>query len=362
LASIYAVYAGGVTAALLLCLPVITLGFALNWKVGVLGLILAGCFMLGLCLNLLGRLCGFYALGDFTQPIESEPTPALLPDPGVMPSTDGAGRHPAVPIPTASPAEREPVPVSSEVTAQAPAPGTGAVSVSPARTSNTPAVAAVPIATPRGAAPIDAVPARPAANAVAATTPALPALLDASERIDPILQRFEQDPAGALRALEDLRQSFAPHPQVLVALCICRHRNGEIDEAVSLATTVVPICFERGHVQLAAQVFKQLRREVDRLGLNREQTLIVGDALLKKGDLPGAGAAYSSAIGRDPGETRAVKGLIQVAAVYVDQRNKPEAALKVYDYLLKHCGDSSHAEFVRESRDRCRKLVAPPVG
>ena len=297
LLSVYVVYAGGVSMAALLALPLIMLGFQPSWKFGVFCLALAGCFMLGLCLNLLGRLCGFYALGDFADPVEAE-----------------SAHQPVATLPSS------PVPVMP----------------------SSPVVSAAP--------------------KTRVSTAVLPALLDAAQRIDPILKRFKQDPGGALRALDDLSESFAPHPQVLVALCVCRHRNGDVERAVQLAQTVVPICFERGHVQLAAQVFKQLRRESERLGLNREQILTIGDALLKKGDLAGSGAAYSTAIGRDPGETRAVKGLLQIAGVYMNERGKPEAALKAYDYLLKHCSDSPLTEFMREGRAHCRRQLAQPVG
>jgi len=314
LLSVYVVYAGGVCMAALLALPLVVLGFQPSWKFGVFCLALAGCFMLGLCLNLLGRLCGFYALGDFADPIEGESAPAMLPDPGITPMTEGADHQPVATLPLS------PVPV----------------------------VPSIPVVS--------------AAPKTRVSTAVLPALLDAARRIDPILKRFKQDPDGALRALDDLSESFAPHPQVLVALCVCRHRNGDVERAVHLAQTVVPICFERGHVQLAAQVFKQLRRESEHLGLNREQILTIGDALLKKGDLAGSGAAYSTAIGRDPGETRAVKGLLQIAGVYMNERGKPEAALKAYDYLLKHCSDSPLAEFMREGRTHCRKQLAQPVG
>ena len=46
----------------------------------------------------------------------------------------------------------------------------------------------------------------------------------------------------------------------------------------------------------------------------------------------------------------------------MNERGKPEAALKAYDYLLKHCADSPLAEFMREGRAHCRKQLAQPVG
>jgi hypothetical protein len=310
LASIYAVYTGGVGMALLLCFPIVMLAFLPSWKLGVLFIGLAGCFLLGLALNLLGRLCGFFALGDFGDPEIAEHTQQTPPEidrrPTGPPIEGDEGRRPAQP----------------------------------------------------GISPPAAIPLSPAV----ATAHGLPALLDATERIVPIMKRFQTDPQGALGALEDLRQAFAPHPQVLVALCVCRHRTGAIDESVKLAQTVVPMCFDRGHVQLAAQVYKELRREVEQLGLNREQVLIVADALLKKGDLAGAGAAYSTVVGIDPGEPRAVKGLLQVAEGYLHVRSKPDHAIKVYEYLLKHCADSPLAEFMHRGLEQCRKRIPQPVG
>jgi len=293
LATIYAVYTGGVGMAVLLSFPVVMLAFLPSWKLGALVLGLAGCFVLGLALNLLGRLCGFFALGDFAGPDEMAFASQGAPDSGQAP-------------------------VAPQASTQSPAQPTQAAA-------------------------------------------GLPALLDAADRIGPITQRFQTDPAGALGALEDLRRAFAPHPQVLVALCVCRHRAGEIEESVKLAQVVVPMCFERGHTQLAARVYKELRREVAQLGLKREQILIVADALLKKGDLAGAGAAYSTAIGIDSGETRAVKGLLQVAEGYLYSRSNPDDAIKVYGYLLKHCADSPLAEFMHKGHQQCRKQLPQPV-
>jgi hypothetical protein len=347
LACIYAVYTGGVALAALLCLPPIVMSFQPSPTLGVLVLGLSACFLIGLGLNLLGRLCGFFALGDSIEPADCLPQPAVPPQSELDP--DGGGPT-TTQLPEPGLAHR-----SSE---QAPDQDSNAV----------PGFVAHPL--PGGPAPAQRSQAtRSPGETSAAEPPAAqpatapkPALLDASLRVDSIVERFGRDPAGALRALEELRESFAPHPQVLAALCLCRHRNGETAEAVRLAQAVLPLCFDRGHVQLAAQLYKQLRHEVDQLGLNREQILTLAEALLKKGDLVGAGAAFSTAIARDPGENRAVKGLLQVAELYIGQRDRPDAALKVYDYLLKHCPESPLAGYAREGRARCQKRPTEPVG
>jgi len=303
LVAIYAVYTGGMAMALVVCLPVVVLGFAAKLELGVFLLGVAVCFMLGVSLNLLGRLCGFFALGDIAAP-----PPAI-----------------AQPVPS------EPPPT-------------------------------VPLRSSRPAAdPLLAAIVKPAASA----TKKKPPLLDAVKRIQPIMDRAERDTTGAIRALEDLYDSYAPHPQVIWGLCVCRARSGDTEKAIRLAGEALPLCFDRGHTHLAADIYKELRAHVKRLDLDREKILAIAAALASKDDLGPAGEAYSSVICKDSTEMRAIKGLLQIGQTLLDRASHPEAAVKVFRFLRDRCGASPLGEFIEqglEQAERAEEKKQVPVG
>ena len=175
-----------------------------------------------------------------------------------------------------------------------------------------------------------------------------PPLLDGQQRVEAALRRFALDPDGALSALKDLNETFAPHPHVLQAYANCLYRTNHTDVAVELARRALELCFERGHTQLVAGLFTTMYRDLERLGLDREQLLSVAASLERTDDLPGAARAYSTVIGEERGSVRAIKGLLQVADRILNERSHPAAAQKVYRYLLEHCSDSPLREYITQ--------------
>jgi hypothetical protein len=318
--AIYATYTGGMAMAVLLSAPTVIVAFAVNLRFGVVVASIALCFLLGMSLDLLGRLCGFFALGDVTT---------------LAPASSEIGLSPAGASPQAGPT------AATRPTAPARQPVPGPTNIATASMAGAPgaAVTAPPISTPKK-----------------------PPLLNANEQVEQVMARFAQDPVAASSALEDLRTSYAPSPQVIAALCICQSRAGETDEALRLAGDALPLAFERGHSYLAVDIFKALRAHVGKLDLNREQILTIAGAAATKGDLSTAGEAYSMILVKDAGEIRAIKGLLQVAERVLREKNNPEVALRVYRFLEQRCSGSTLAEEISRGIAQAeRRLASTPT-
>ena len=326
--AIYAVYTGGMAMAVLLSAPSVIIAFSMNWKFGAFAGALGFCFLLGMSLDLLGRLCGFFALGDFAT---SEPASAGLPL-----------------TPTSLPPQPQ---ISAQPVASAP---------TPVQSAPSPPVASAPVAVPPTAAEPFPQLVVEAPVAPPVSQPKKPPLMNAKQRVDQIMERAAQDPASVIAALVDLRENYAPVAQVLGALAICRHRNGETDEALQLASEALPLAFERGHSHLAADIFKEFKPQVARLNLNREQILTIAAAAATKGDLSAAGEAYSMILVKDAGEMRAITGLLQVAERILREKNAPAVAIKVYRFLHQRCAATPLAEHISQGLEEAeRRLVKP---
>jgi hypothetical protein len=320
LLAVYATYTGGMAMAVLLSAPSVIIAFAMDVRFGAVVGSIALCFLLGMSLDLLGRLCGFFALGEHPTPEAASPEVGLSP----------AGTSPqAAPTPVVQP------------TAPAPKPIAGPTNIGPAPTPGVP---------------------KAAVNAPPISTPKKPPLMNANEHVEQIMARSTQDPVAATAALEDLRTSYAPCPQVVAALCILQSRAGETDEALRLAGEALPLAFERGHSFIAVDIFKALRAQIAKLDLNREQILIIAGAAATKGDLSTAGEAYSMILVKDAGELRAVKGLLQVAERILRDKNNPEVALRIYRFLEQKCSGSPLAEDISRGIAQAeRRLAGAPT-
>lgn len=286
LLSVYATYCGGTLTAALIAMPVVLLAFVAGVELGIFAAAVAICFVMGVSIDLLGRLCGFFSLGDIDDleaaEIETRSTPAAV-------------------------ASGMPLPSAHAVLVDAPI------------------RALPPLATPSGP---------------------LPPLLDAKQRTDAIMSRFDEDPAGVVHELEGLCVTHAVSAQVLGALCIARYRLGEHESALLLAGDALVLAFERGHLHLAAEIFRELRGKVGELGLNREQILAVAGAAAAKGDLSTAGEAFSMVLNKHPTESRAARGLLDVAERILREKQNPQVAIKVYRFLEERCAGGPLADAI----------------
>ena len=311
---IFVAYTGTLGMVMILSIAPVVLAFSMN---GWMGLFVGGlslCLLFGLSLNLLGRLCGFYACGELGWS-DAKPEPAPAPEEAPR---DG-GDEPAA-VPGLEPEEAVDMPVADPIPVAEPAPApVGAIPLSPTKPEE-PAATQQPDPIPMPAEPIDfELPAMAPADAADRKTP----LLDAQRRVEEAMKRFRLEPSHTLSVLTELDKDFAPSPHVLQALAICLHRTGHTNEALVKAREALPLCFERGHATLAAGLFKELRSELERLEFTQEQFLLVASNLTKRGDLATAAKAYSTVISQDPNEMRAVKGLLQVADAILHKKNRP---------------------------------------
>jgi len=353
---VYVAYTGTLGMVLILSLPPVAAALGVNVRFGILVAALTFCMFFGISVNLLGRLAGFFACGELDLAAPSGPAtvaPRAPEGPGAADGTTGA---PGARFPAGARAE---APAALPVSADSPATAAGTEPPWVPRAVASPAPAAAPPSVARQLADPEALP--PVTSVDAAAREKLPPLLDGQERVETELRRFANDPRGALSALRDLHDSFAPHPHVLQALSLCLYRAKQQEAALELATRALPLCLERGHALLAAEIFREMNRHIDRLRLNREQLLMIAGTLARHDDLGAAARAYSTVIGRDPGEQRAIKGLLQVADRVLHERSNPAGAAKVYRYLLAHCAASPLAQFMTDGLAAAeRKLAAQP--
>ena len=321
--SIYVVYTGTLGMVVVLAIAPVLLAVNIAWQFGAFVGAVLFCLVFGMSVNLLGRLCGFYVCGDLGM-LEPESPSARAP------------RSPAAPVQPIG-ADFDPAPTPATV-APVSAPASLPVSV--------PVATAVQPATVQQSAG-----AGPAAQKK-------PPLLDSKERVEAAVKRFATDPAGAISALRDLGTNYAPHPHVMEALTVCLHRAGDVEGAIAMANTALPLCFERGHSYLAARIFKEMHSRMDRLGLDREKLIAIGGALNKMGDLSGAAKAFSTVIEADAGEPRAVKGLLNVADRIARETPNLEAAARVYRYLVERCPQSPLMEHIRLGLGEAERKLA----
>lgn len=382
--AIYVLYLGSMAILLLLSLPALALGFAAGVGVGlaVSGATLA--FAGGMAVTLLGRLCGFYAFEADDEPrLEVAAPPPMRRVAGAGAPAPAAGGHGPAPgspgLPAGAPEARSSAAGAARAVGRPAAPPAegGAARQAPAA----PAAMGHPGARGAGGRPAPppgkhaaapaqaaavgsyaAVPPQPAAAGGAAQAGGRPAgkppLMDAGKRVDEARQRFATDREGALRALEGLRASHAPNPQVLHALVVLRHQAGQEEKAVETAREAFPLCFQRGNIALAAEMFRTLWRRFGALALDRDQILAIAGALVKAGDLKHATSAYALVVKMDPAERRAIKGLLQVADLNLHAGGSPDDAAKIYKFLLQNCPDSPFEQDIRSGLAETERRLA----
>ena len=299
---VYSVYLGALGMVLCLSLPMFSLLAGhkeLATFIGFLFVAFAG----GLSLDLLGRLCGFFASHiEDTETIEDPIADDVPPEPVSAPTLRlvTSPRHP----------EREPV---------------------------------------------AALPAAPIPTLKVLSPSGKPPLLDARERLDEVERRRETDPDGAISTLKDMRESYAPHPLVMHRLAIILFERGDAAESLSVAREALPLCLERGAQRLAAEIYGA---HIDQdFGLSRETVLLLAQDLRRHGDLDAAERAFGSILDRDRGERRAVKGMLQVAEDHL-VRSEYSEAQRMFRMLLDRCGDSPLAMHMQDGLAEADRRLA----
>jgi hypothetical protein len=255
----------------------------------------------GMSLDILGRLCGFFASHE----------DVTIDEPMVEVDT---------PLPTATPMLRL-VPVTPRAHRE------------PAAVSPPPAVPVLKVLSPTGKPP----------------------LLDARERLDELERRREIDPEGVISTLKDIEESYAPHPLVLHRLCITLFERGNTMDSLLVAREALPLCLERGAQRLAAEIYGA---HIDQdFGLSRDMVLLLAQDLRRHGQLDAAERAFGGIIDRDRGDRRAVKGMLQVAEDHLVRSEYTEAQ-RLFRMLLDRCGDSPLAMHMQDGLAEAERRLA----
>ena len=361
---VYVLYLGSLLAALVLTLPLIVAAFGRGVEFGLFVSGLDLLFTGGLAVTLLGRLCGFYAFGEPEREAQaaadlphSAPPQHRTPTPPAPAGSRPAGATAAPPRAPAAVRQPQPTGTVPAPTHAAAPPAAGAqrhLAAPGARPAT--AAAAANAAAPRSTSvPADAA----APSAVKPLHPSgKPSLMDAQRRVDEAQRMMEQDPSRAISMLEELRSSHAPHPLILHALCLMRQGAGHLVEALEVAREALPLCFERGSLIPAAEIFRALAASVKELGLNRDQILSIAAALAKAGDLGTAAQTYAGIVRLDAGERRAIKGLLQIADLKMQDPARTGEAEKIYRFLMQHCASSPLADDMRRGLEEAQRRLA----
>jgi hypothetical protein len=303
---IYALYLGALGMTLLLSLPFFAVLFRHRDLAMFLGYFFLS-FAAGMSLDLLGRLCGFFAAAPEGEQLVEEPAPVVE----TLPTTRPALRLVTAPPQTMPRAE------------------------SPASHEAPPAAPVLKVLSPSGKPP----------------------LLDARERMDELERRLTTDPEGALVALEEIREGYAPHPLVLHRLCLALAAHGRRPDSFRMAREALSLCMERGAQRLAAEIYALHFDRAEEFGLTRDTVLLLAQDLRRHGDLVAAERAFESIVDRDRGERRAVKGLLQVAEDYLVRGDYTEAQ-RLFRTLLERCGDSPLAMHMQDGLAEAERRLA----
>ncbi len=315
--------------------------------------IFVGATLFGLWLNLFAKLCGAFAASTGEVLVAGVPLPG---DEAPRVTMHGPGAAMATP---AGPSALAP-PLPGTVPAPAPAPRPASIPLSGS------APASIPVS--GQAAPAGRLPSIPTAEPPLASigTPsvtshdsAAPPLLDAPARVAAARQRYESDPAGAVAELEALRGAHAPNPYLLHGLCMLKHAAGDEAAVLSLAGEGIRSCLVVGEVELAAEIFRLAMAQHAQMQLSQEEILTLAGAYKPMGDLRSAARVYALVIHAAPKETRAIKGLLQVAEMMQRETDELEAAAKIYRFLLDRCADSPLAIYMQEGYDKVQRLLSP---
>ena len=191
--------------------------------------------------------------------------------------------------------------------------------------------------------------------------PAKNVLMEAGEHVKQAWARFEQDKPGAIEMLESLGRSCTPNAQVRHALCLMHWQTGDRAKALKLAQVTLPMCLERGQVQLAADIYGTMQAELRQLELELEQALALAGALREKQDWRDAANIYARLIQKERQNRRAIKGMLQVADILLRQEDKPKEADRIYGFLLQHCADSPLVDFMRDGNAEAERRLAVPT-
>lgn len=322
--------------------PVVIYFLALPLMVGMmashpLGATVAGVIVMAvvgaLWATLFGRLCGSFARGDMLfdldPAIAGEQPGSGNPRPGVARS---AGSGPAVRITSNAPPRTQAPPPAG------PPPLPGAVS--PA--ASVPAAPAAPASIPLSA--------DPAGEG--------PPLLEAETRVAMAEKQFESDPNRGIEALEALRREFAPAPLVLCSLAGMLRSSGQVSRGAELCREAIPLCVQKGEAEQAAGLYQLFHAELADMTLEREERLAIAGALKPMGQLTLAAKTYAAVVREDPTESRAIKGLVQVAEMMQKEEAQVPNAAKILEYLLQAAPHSPLAPYVQESLDRLQLKMA----
>jgi hypothetical protein len=338
---VYALCLGGVLMVFLLASPVLIATVFQSPKTGLFFAGVSAVFGMGYLAVVLGRLCGMYARGGVEQE-EAEPehwseTRPALPRSGV--GSSGSHHVAAPPVATsiapAGPSGFAAMPVHAQTRPRAVEPAPDRAASWSAGDSGIRAAGDSGI------------------HAVGGRTP----LLDARARVDQILERSTTDTAGAIRALEELRATYAPHPMVLWGLCVVQARAGQFEAASALAHEMIPTLIDRGNLRPAAEIYKELGKHAEQLDVRFDHLVAIAEELVTMEQTETATEAFFRLLRTDPLDKRSIKRMLQIAEDHLQGSRAPEEALRIYRFLLDYCGGSPLAEYMHLGLAEAERLL-----
>ena len=124
------------------------------------------------------------------------------------------------------------------------------------------------------------------------------------------------------------------------------------------AQVAMPVLLRRGNIKLAAEIFHAHLSRAKELELSRDDLLSVAGQLRQIKLINSSARAYAMIIQEDAWETKAIKGLLQVAETQLQQQGSPDDAKKIYEFLLENCSASPLADFMRQGLQEAERRTA----
>ncbi len=165
--------------------------------------------------------------------------------------------------------------------------------------------------------------------------------------------RFAHDPEGAIMILEHLGAS---NPQSL-HLSLLQLKNGHGPEQLRFAREALEFSARNGNWSVAADLFRALWPEVRDMRLPRAQMRGIITNLMQRQDLATASKASALLLMAGSNDQIAIQCLMKTAEDTLKHGGEPHQAKQIYDFLLKHCGQSPYAGYFHRGIEEVQNRV-----
>ncbi len=167
-----------------------------------------------------------------------------------------------------------------------------------------------------------------------------------------------ENPRRALEEMQEFLAARGPHPQLLSRIATLQRLVGD-PESLLTAREASQLALSLGNVPAVSELLVPFAEQWDELGIDPDHWLRLGHSQRSTGRLDIARRIYRRLLREDPGTLPAVKGLLQIADLYLKKTETTTTALEIYDELETLAPQHPFDEYVEQGRDQARRRMAP---